>query len=92
MPAQERRRGDEAADPAVARDQAAGRCEEHPVAGLVSGWARRSPEDAELLTQDEDLEIHGTTVWTTPATDDEARESTNNEVEQGEHRPILLLC
>ena len=92
MPAQERRPGDEAADPAVARDQAAGRREQHPVAGLVSGWARRSPEDAEVVTQDEDLEIVGTTVWTTPATDDEARESTNNEVAQGEQRPILLLC
>ena len=68
------------------------RCEEHPVAGLVSGWARGSAEDAELVTQDEDLEILGTTVLTTPATDDEAHESTNNEVEQGEHRPILLLC
>ncbi len=92
MPVQEGCRGDEEGDPAVARDQAAGRCEEHPVAGPVAGWARGSAEDAELVTQDEDLEILGATVLTTPATDDEAGESTNNGVEQGEHRPILLRC
>ena len=92
MPAQERRRSDEEGDPAVAPDQAVGRCDEEPVDGSELRWARRPPQDPQLMAEDEDLEVLGTTVLTTPATDDEACESTNNEVEQGEHRPILLLC
>ncbi len=90
MPAQEGCRGDEEGDPAVARDQAAGRCEEHPVAGLVSGWARGSSEDPELVTQDEDLEILGPIVSATLATGaDEPDEDADREGEEGEHPPIV---
>ncbi len=92
VPAQERRRRHDERDPAFARDRSARHREEDPVHSPEPRRATPSLENPELVAQDEDLEVLGATVLTTPATDDEARESTNTEVEQGEHRPILLLC
>ena len=90
MPAQERRRGDDEAGPAVARDQAAGRCEGHPVAGLVSGWARLAPQHPELMAEHQNLKVPGSIgSATSAAADEETRYDASDEGEQVQHRSIV---
>ena len=81
MPPQEGRRSDGEGDPAVARDQAAGRREEDAIPDPEPRRTARPLEDPELMAQDEDLEVLGSVSSAALATgDDETRENAEDEV------------
>ncbi len=91
MPPEEGRQGDEEGDPAVARDHSTGRREEDPVDDPELRSARRPLEHPELMPEDEDLEVLGPVVSATLATaDEETGERPDDEVEEGQHRRIIL--
>jgi hypothetical protein len=90
MPTEEGRRGDEEGDPAVRRDDPTRRREEDPVDGLELRWARRPLQHPELMAENEDLEVLGSVSSTRlSSADEETDEGADNEVEEGQHRPIV---
>ena len=90
MPPEEGRRGDEEGDPAVTRDDPTRRREEDPVDGPELGWARRPLQHPELMAENEDLEVLGSVGSTRlSSADEETDEGADDEVEEGQHRPIV---
>ncbi len=66
------------------------RREQDPVDGPELRWARLPLEHSELVTENEDLEVLGPVVSATLATaDEETDEGADDEVEEGQHRPIV---
>jgi hypothetical protein len=90
MPTEEGRRSDEKGDPAVTRDDPTRRCEEDPVDGPELRSARRPLHHPKLMAEDEDLEVLASVVSALLATaDEETDEGADDEVEEGQHRPIV---
>jgi hypothetical protein len=90
MPPEEGRRGDEEGHPAVApQDSARGRGQD-PVDGPEPRSARRPLQHLELMAEDEDLQVLGSVSVTCGSSDDEeTSKGSGDEVEEGEHRPIV---
>jgi len=90
MPPQQGCRGDEEGDPALTRDDPTRRCEEDPIDDPELRSARRPLQHAKLMAEDEDLEVLGPVVSALLATaDEETDEGADDEVEEGQHRPIV---
>jgi hypothetical protein len=90
MPTEEGRGGDEKGDPAVTRDDPTRRREEDPVDGPEPEWARRPLQHPELMAENEDLEVLGSVGSTrVSSADEETDEGADDEVEEGQHRPIV---
>jgi hypothetical protein len=90
VPSEERRRRDEEGDPAVPWDRPTRRREEHPVGGPQLEGTRCSLHHPELMAEDEDLEVLRVLVSATPAgADDEGDESTDEQVDERQHQPIV---
>ena len=90
MPTQEGRRGDEEGDPAVTRDNPARRREEDPVDGPELGSARLPLEHPKLVPENEDLEVLGSVGSPRlSSADEETDEGADDEVGEGQHRPIV---
>ena len=89
MPTAEGRRGDEKGDPAVTRDDPTRRREEDPVDGSELERARRPLQHPELMAENEDLEVVGSVASTRlSSADEETDEGADDEIEEGQHRPI----
>jgi hypothetical protein len=90
MPTKEGRGGDEEGDPAVTRHDPTRRREEDPVDGPELEWARRPLQHPELMAENEDLEVLGSVGSTSlSSADEETDEGADDEVEEGQHRPIV---
>src|SRR5450756_2892216 len=90
MPPEEGRRGNEEGDPALTRDDPTRRCEEDPIDDTELRSARRPRQHAKLMAEDEDLEVLASVVSALLATaDEETDEGADDEVEEGQHRPIV---
>jgi hypothetical protein len=90
MPTEERCRSDEEGDPSVTRDRPTHRREEDPVDGSQLRWACRPLQHPKLMAEDEDLEVLASVVLALLATaDEQTDESAGDEVEEGQHRPIV---
>jgi hypothetical protein len=90
MPPEEGRRGNEEGDPALTRDDPTRRCEEDPIDDTELRSARRPLQHAKLMAEDEDLEVLASVVSALLATaDEETDEGADDEVEEGQHRPIV---
>jgi hypothetical protein len=90
MPREEGRRGDHEGDPAVTRDDPTRCREEDPVDGPELEWARRPLQHPELMAEDEDLEVLESVGSTRlSSADEETDEGADDEVEEGQHRPIV---
>jgi hypothetical protein len=90
MPPEEGRRGNEEGDPALTRDDPTRRCEEDPIDDTELRSARRPLQHAKLMADDEDLEVLASVVSALLATaDEETDEGADDEVEEGQHRPIV---
>ena len=90
MPAEEGRRSNEEVDPAVPRENPAGRREEDPVHGPEPGRAGRAPQHLQLMAEDEDLEVLGAAVPVrSTSADEETDEGADGKVDERSHRPIL---
>jgi hypothetical protein len=77
-------------DPAVMWDDPACRGEEDPIDDTELRSARRPLEHAKLMAEDEDLEVLASVVSALLATaDEETDEGADDEVEEGQHRPIV---
>jgi hypothetical protein len=82
--------GHEEGDPAVTRQDATRRREQGTVDRPQLRWAGRPLQHPELMAEDEDLEVLASVVSALLATDDEeADEGADDEVEEGQHRPIV---
>ena len=93
MPPEEGPRGDEEGDPALTRDDPTRRCEEDPIDDTELRSARRPLQHPKLMAEDEDLEVLRVLVAAMLASaDDESNEGADNEVEEGQHRPIVPGC
>src|SRR5664280_865060 len=58
--------------------------------GPEPAWARRPLQHAKLMAEDEDLEVLASVVSALLATaDEETDEGADDEVEEGQHRPIV---
>ena len=91
MPSEEGRRGDKEGDPAVTRDRSARRREQDPVDGPELRSARRPLQHAQLMAEDEDLEVLGAVVPVrSTTTDEQTDEGADDEVEERPHQPIVL--
>ncbi len=90
VPPEQGRRGDHEGDPAVPRNHPARRREQHPVDDPELGWTGLPLEDAELMAEDQDLEVLGAVMAATLATaNQETDGGADQEVEEGQHRPIV---
>src|SRR5665647_3555005 len=90
VPAEEGCRGDEEGDPSITRDHPTRRREQDPVDGPELRSARRPLQHAKLMAEDEDLEVLASVVSALLATaDEETDEGADDEVEEGQHRPIV---
>jgi len=60
------------------------------VDGPELAWARRPLQHPELMAENEDLEVLGSVGSTSPSSaDEETDEGADDEVEEGQHRPIV---
>ena len=75
---------------ALTRDDPTRRCEEDPIDDTELERARRPLQHAKLMAEDEDLEVLASVVSALLATaDEETDEGADDEVEEGQHRPIV---
>jgi hypothetical protein len=80
-------RSDQKAGPPFARDRPTRRGQQNSIDGPEWRRAGLSPEDAEFVAKDEDLEVLGTTAI--PGSGQETREQSNDQAEEEQHQWIL---
>jgi hypothetical protein len=91
VPPKERLRTQHERGPSPTGEHPARRGEYHPVEPAEARAARLTPQDLQLVTKDEDLNVFRQILR--PGASREAEESTYNEIEQGEQhgsRPLPI--